>query len=449
MTELKKSIHPKEGTTSFKSTCDMTFKLNEPKLLALAKKKNITNQIKQMKKTDNSTIQLPENEKKKKEPEMRQKLLEFYDNPFAYIDYLLEMYFQKKLSFHSDEEVKAKIKEDFEKIFKGINFKLNQFKNKQKLKLKELNDQIELRLRKKRNLIILKETDELSTEPLYNNENIEDIFIEQPQYKYTTIVSSIPSSKLTVLNDNQSKYYAPNINEQILSCLEKENTAELNPPHQRFIQSDDIRVNYMNRDELLEMKHLLDKDRALEQNEEKYQENITNHVKKTVEIQKKLLDDIITKSNIDFEKYDSVSQQYDELLQYMKTNLEKNQMFDKLSMSKLALFKYDINTIKKRLLQSDNEYDSIEKKKSMLQFEMNECNEIINDCLKKHRKSIKQSTIIDDNNDINTLYHKLKSKEKEDIENRIYYNDNPYHYNYNYIGSSIPISKTVAKPYNN
>lgn len=457
MTEFKKTINPKGETTSFKSTCDMTFKLNEPKLFSLSKHQKTINQIKpinQSKQDENKNSMqniAKETKKKKNAPKMRQKLLEYYDNPFAYIDYLLEQYFRKKLSFHSDEEVKAKIKEDFENFFKGINLKLNQFKNKQKAKLKELDDQIELRLKTKRNKYILKDTDELSTEPLYNKEDIEDIFLEQAISKYTTIVSSIPPSKQAILNDIQSKYYAPNISRQVLCCLE-ENKTKLNPPQRSFIQSDTITVNSNNRDGLLQMKHLLDKDRAKEQNEERYEENIAHEVKKTLEVQKKMFDDIIAKTNGDLEKYDAVARQYTDLLQYMKTNLEKNKMFDNLTMSQLALFKYDIDTIKKRLLSSDNECDSIDfigKKKVMIQYEVNECNEMIADCFRRHgnQKPIGINEIIDDNVDM--LYCKMMNerKDKDDIENRIYYNDNPYHYHYNYIGASIPIAKNLTKTY--
>ena len=124
--------------------------------------------------------------------------MNFIKNDFKYMNLLIEQKFKNNL-INNDEEIRKFIKNDFDKFQNQIIEDFNIFKNKQKVFLEKLQNKFVFVNKKKNNLKALDENAELKSEPLYNGENIKNIFIEMPQNKFNLIINSAGDTKTELI----------------------------------------------------------------------------------------------------------------------------------------------------------------------------------------------------------------------------------------------------------
>ena len=100
------------------------------------------------------------------------------------------------------------------------------FKNRQKVFLEKLQDKFYVINRKKKNLKCLEENAQLISEPLYQGENIKNIFAQLPQQKYNLVINSAGDTKNELINDINSKFYKNKLCQGLIQCMAGE---ELQP----------------------------------------------------------------------------------------------------------------------------------------------------------------------------------------------------------------------------
>lgn len=456
------------STYSLGSTYEKTIKIKQPKLVSIPgflppsqfkfiETQNLTN-IEESKKIEEQNrilkekLSIANKEKAKKETEPKKKsqmeknLLKYYENPHVYMDFLLEKVFQDRyIHSKSDAEMKEKIRLDFEKMFENLAKKFGDFAKKQKFYLKNLEDEIDKRLKIKRNKQLLDPNAEFQTEPLYECENIVDIFQDEGRDRFNVIINSKQNLPHDITNEPDSKFHSDIIAEKALSCL-KLNKIEC--PQKEFLVVNEKKLAH---NEIYDYRKQFDLERSKTKNEEDYISNIVNNYEKTAAQQKKIFDDLYNRNVKIEDKMKQINDRNFEFLLYLKSKMEENKMFDNLTITNLRLLGFSMDEIRKLVLSKDNNYfagclDEEEKIKQRIKdnedFNM-KCKEKLYELYSEFRPKERKIT----DNDIEKLYDdKYKSKE---IGKRIYYNDNPYHYGYRYTGSSINIKKKLNKVYNN
>lgn len=457
------------STYSLGSTYEKTIKLKQPKLISIPgflppsqfkfiETQNLRN-IEESKKIEEQNNILKEKintvnkekSKKPKEPknisEMEQNLLKYYENPHAYMDFLLEKVFQDRyIHSKSDEEIKEIIKLDFEKMFENLSKQFGDFAKKQKFYLKNLEDEIDKRLKIKRNKILLSPNAEFQTEPLYEGENIVDIFKDEGRDRLNVIINSKQNLPHDITNETDSQFHSDKIAEKALSCL-KLNKIEC--PQKEFLTVNEKKLNH---NEIYDYRKKFDLERNKTKNEEDCVSNIVNNYEKTAAQQNKIFDDLYSRNAKIEDKMKEINDKNFEFLIYLKSKMEENKMFDNLTITNLRLLGFSMDEIRKLLLSKDKNYFSgclDEKEKIEQRIKSNEdfnmkCKEKLYELYSEFRPKDKKLT----DSDIEKLYKDKYGKSKE-IGKRIYYNDNPYHYGYRYTGSSINIKKKLDKVYNN
>ena len=291
------------NTVSMISTADKTIKIYQPQFIQLISKKekiqkrkndSLNNKIKTLEKKEKIKEKIKKQIKEENKPKpfekynyLDEKILKYHKNPHEYIDYLLEKCFQDNyIKSPSDEEIKKTIEKDYDNFLLQLINKFQQFHNNQKYKLKQLEDKIKGHGDNKKNKKILTEHDELISEPIYNGENIKDIFLVEPKNKFNSILNSKNNIANNMINDNTSNFYVPRIANNVISCL---NDVKVNIPNNKFISIENVNLQHK---DYWNNRKFFDLERDKMKNQEKCENGILNHYKKTFEMQNKIFDDI-------------------------------------------------------------------------------------------------------------------------------------------------------------
>ena len=455
---------------SLASTYDKTIKITQPKLISFPnylppsnakfiETKNMSNNeeaerinkegenLKEKVNTINK-----ENAKKEKEPkkksEMERNILKYYENPFLYMDYLLEKVFQNRyINSLSDDEIKEIIKKDYENLLSKLAKKFGDFAKRQKIYLKSCEAEINKRLLIKRNKYKLKENAEFQSEPLYKGENIIDILGEGGRDKFNVMVNSKKNLAHDITDEPESRFHTEKLSKEALSCL-KLNQIEV--PKKEFLVVKDI---HLDNNELFQHRKELDLERNKKKNEEEFIKLMVENYEKNSKNKNMIFDDLYNRNIQYYDKMKNENEKDFEFLLYIKKSMEEHKMFDDLTITNLRLLGFSMEEIRKLLLSKDKHFflgalDSDEKINQRIKDneEYNTiCNKELQDLYAEFRpKEIKPRPVTD--KELDELNKKYKL---DQIGNRIYYNDNPYHYGYKYTGSSINIKKQLEKVYKN
>ena len=288
------------------STIDKTMVIKQPKLLKINNNYNnntnneiINNQLKNEREKLKQNI-INENIKYSniKKPfenysNFDKKLLNYHKYSFNYIDYLLEKFFQSKyISQPSDNLIKQSNQKNFDDLMKNLEKNFEKFTNKQKLFLSK-NKNI-----KNKNKTIKNENENIESEPLFKDENLYEIFTKPSLEKFGSIINSSPDVQNEILNEPDSNFYREKIGYDLIKCLDNKN---LNVPNKNFIESENKKFD---RDFICENKKYFNIERNKIKCENEYENNICNNMKKTVEMQNKIFNEIYENnknlSKIDF-----------------------------------------------------------------------------------------------------------------------------------------------------
>ena len=391
--------------------------------------------------------------------ELRQAQLSYCKDPFKYMDYLLAEYFKKVYNENNDEEkIKKKVEKDFEKLQNDLIEDFEIFKNRQKVFFERIQDKYYVINRKKENLNMLNENDELQSEPLYQGENIKHIFNQLPQNKYNLIINSAGDTKNELINDENSKFYKNKMCRGVLQCMGNEDQ-NFKPPENKFLEVNNIKKNL---EFYLDGKRYFNLKREKEKMEKDCEANIIDNQEKTVNVQNKLFDFKCQNYFNDIDEYKNKNEEYFKYLNDIKDKMTKDNLFGKLTQKQLNIFKKSKEEIKDILTQKNGDFGGLFNRDNNLCDENGKINEeYYNHLLETNMKF--ENDLKNINNEIKTIQNKYdfrdrgKSETKKKnknvkkrnnssyIRNRKYYNDNPFHYEYRYDGASIPIKKKLNK----
>ena len=401
--------------------------------------------------------------------ELRQAQLSYCKDPFRYMDYLLEQHFKNTyINNKDDEKIKKKVQEDYENFQKGLIDDFTIFKNRQKVFLEKLQDKYYVINRKKNNINFLDENAQLVSEPLYQGEDIKNIFNQLPQHKYNLIINSPGDTKNELINDVNSNLYKNKLCKGVIQCMAGGGCKpDFLPPNKKYLEVNNVK---MNRDFYIEGKKDFNTKRYKEKLEKDFENNIFNNQEKTVNLQNKLFDVKYNNYLNGVNEIENKNEEYFKIINDIKDQMTKDELFNILTQKQLNIFKKSKEEIKDILTQKNNDY-------KLFEFNLvdENCNEKEKKLKEEYFKKMNEANAKFDNdvqkinNEIEKLekkygfYNKERNKYKNNINkginnknnkkrnissyigNRKYYNDNPYHYNYDYNGASIPIKKTLNK----
>ena len=379
--------------------------------------------------------------------------MNFIKDNFQYMNALIEQHFKNNL-INNDEEIKKFVKKDFDKFQNQIIEDFSIFKNKQKVFLERLQNKFVFVNKKKNNLQALDENGELKSEPLYNGENIKNIFIEMPQNKFNLIINSAGDTKQELINNNESKFYKNKICQNVIQCMggakDEFNFKNFSPPLNQFIEVNNAKISI---DYYHDAKKEFNNKRKNEIEKKKKEEKIINDETKKINFNEKLFETKYKNYIEEIKELNDINEKNMQIIGDIKNKMTKDKLFDDLTQQQLNIFKKSENEIIDILSNKNNKFpyyniNNEEEKeeyikklnlaKEKYEGDYQNINKEIENIKKKYRNN-------SGNKNKNKTQNKDRNKSSYDITKRKYYNDNPIHYNYNYDRASIPIKKILKK----
>ena len=375
--------------------------------------------------------------------------MNFIKDNFQYMNALIEQHFKNNL-INNDEEIKKFVKKDFDKFQNQIIEDFSIFKNKQKVFLERLQNKFVFVNKKKNNLQALDENGELKLEPLYNGENIKNIFIEMPQNKFNLIINSAGDTKQELINNNESKFYKNKICQNVIQCMggakDEFNFKNFSPPLNQFIEVNNAKISI---DYYHDEKKEFNNKRKNEIEKKKKEEKIINDETKKINFNEKLFETKYKNYIEEIKELNDINEKNMQIIGDIKNKMTKDKLFDDLTQQQLNIFKKSENEIIDILSNKNNKFpyyninneeekEEYIKKLNLAKEKYEEDYQNINKEIENIKKKYRNNS---GNKNKNKTQNKNRNKSSYNITKRIYYNDNPIHYNYNYDRSSIPIKK--------
>ena len=379
--------------------------------------------------------------------------MNFIKDNFQYMNALIEQHFKNNL-INNDEEIKKFVKKDFDKFQNQIIEDFSIFKNKQKVFLERLQNKFVFVNKKKNNLQALDENGELKSEPLYNGENIKNIFIEMPQNKFNLIINSAGDTKQELINNNESKFYKNKICQNVIQCMggakDEFNFKNFSPPLNQFIEVNNAKISI---DYYHDAKKEFNNKRKNEIEKKKKEEKIINDETKKINFNEKLFETKYKNYIEEIKELNDINEKNMQIIGDIKNKMTKDKLFDDLTQQQLNIFKKSENEIIDILSNKNNKFpyyninneeekEEYIKKLNLAKEKYEEDYQNINKEIENIKKKYRNNS---GNKNKNKTQNKDRNKSSYNITKRKYYNDNPIHYNYNYNRASIPIKKTLKK----
>ena len=379
--------------------------------------------------------------------------MNFIKDNFQYMNALIEQHFKNNL-INNDEEIKKFVKKDFDKFQNQIIEDFSIFKNKQKVFLERLQNKFVFVNKKKNNLQALDENGELKSEPLYNGENIKNIFIEMPQNKFNLIINSAGDTKQELINNNESKFYKNKICQNVIQCMggakDEFNFKNFSPPLNQFIEVNNAKISI---DYYHDAKKEFNNKRKNEIEKKKKEEKIINDETKKINFNEKLFETKYKNYIEEIKELNDINDKNMQIIGDIKNKMTKDKLFDDLTQQQLNIFKKSENEIIDILSNKNNKFpyyninneeekEEYIKKLNLAKEKYEEDYQNINKEIENIKKKYRNNS---GNKNKNKTQNKNRNKSSYNITKRKYYNDNPIHYNYNYDRASIPIKKILKK----
>jgi hypothetical protein len=379
--------------------------------------------------------------------------MNFIKDNFQYMNALIEQHFKNNL-INNDEEIKKFVKKDFDKFQNQIIEDFSIFKNKQKVFLERLQNKFVFVNKKKNNLQALDENGELKSEPLYNGENIKNIFIEMPQNKFNLIINSAGDTKQELINNNESKFYKNKICQNVIQCMggakDSFKFKNFSPPLNQFIEVNNTKISIVY---YRDAKKEFNNKRKNEIEKKKKEEKIINDETKKINFNEKLFETKYKNYIEEIKELNDINEKNMQIIGDIKNKMTKDKLFDDLTQQQLNIFKKSENEIIDILSNKNNQFpyyninneeekEEYIKKLNLAKEKYEEDYQNINKEIENIKKKYRNNS---GNKNKNKTQNKNRNKSSYNITKRKYYNDNPIHYNYNYDRASIPIKKILKK----
>jgi len=409
---------------------------------------------------------------------IKDKLLSFYKNPFAYLDNLIEKYFKQKLNEaeylkikqnilkdmnlfndQSKDEIKNVLESKIEKMQKEFRNDLHKFLEKEKKTVEEKSNKgvdksnekklikilqrIEEKLSnfekiensKKENEMIppLKKTleeisaQEIHSEPIDQQEISNKIFyinsnlIASP--KFLSVVNSKQDIKNHILNNNFSSLSQDNIVKKTIECLKGD---KIEIPKKNFLEVKNLTLNDIDTDKIILTKNIIHRMRDLDSFKKKNEDEIISHIHKTSVCEKKIFNELMTKANDSIEKIQKNNKITEKIISKVKENLEYefNETLIKTSLNKLTFHEKNLDSIKDDLEYQQNilcmqeRIKLIEENNKKVDEEIEKILAKERNCESNYNKQYKENSFLSDKK-IDGLYKKFsKSKKNKNLSKR-------------------------------
>ena len=292
----------------------------------------------------------------------------YRENPEKYMDFLMELHMKELMKGEKDEEFyKERNREKYDELMSDLVSKFSSLFSSIKLHLNYLSNEAHYPT-KIMNQRRLGEHSPLVSEPLLRQENIWKIFAVLPQNKYNLIINHLGDVKKETVLDKESKFYELNIKKKVVECLGGDNRRgknsnsnsnnranPINVPSKSFISVKDLTIK--NDRKFKEEKIKFDEIKNKRIRDKTCEENIVKNLEKTVEIQKKIFDDLYEKyQNLDAEIRDKNTEN-ERNIAYLKNNLDKSGFYDRLTHQQLGTFKSPEEQVRNIFQQNNHKYE--------------------------------------------------------------------------------------------
>ena len=331
--------------------------------------------------------------------ELNRNIINFYKNPFYYMEYLAKNYFIQNAKSLDNLEIKKEMTDNFKRLCYQIEDHIQKFTSNEEIKLKKLQKEVENKL--KGGILPLNNDSKIdynkqNAEKNYSNNdmlssipvNMKDeelmrrIFgnIQFPQSPFDGITTTGNATNF-VINKNITNLNEDNLYLNALSCLKGDRIVA---PKHNFISVKELNLNDINPKKFVDSSNMLDlkKNMKIEQKIKKK----FNDIKKN---EKQNLEELISFSNNYIKKMEQYQKEKEMLVNELKQKLNKD--FEKnaiqLAMKKLSICEKNLEDMKLNYNEApDNKICNWNEKKEILEKEFRNTQSMVDNFLNGESK---------------------------------------------------------------
>ena len=363
--------------------------------------------------------------------ELNRNIINFYKNPFQYMEYLAKNYFIQNANTLENMQIKKEMTDNFRRLCYQIEDHIQKFTENEEIKLKKLQKDLDDKL--KGNILPLSNDSKNSNINSSNNRNIDpkNKIISSPanmndeelmrrilgnnSYQQSPLDGIITTGNANnfVVNNKISNLNEDNLYLNALSCLKGD---KMVAPKNKFIAVKELNLNDINQRKIVDTQNLKDLKNKM---------NI-EHKLPLNKNEKKNLDELISYSNNYIKNMEQYQKEKEILLDELKKKLNKifSENATKLALQKLSINEKNLNEIKNQNQKlPENKLCNWEEEKERLEEEFIKTQNMVDNFLNGN-KGVKLK------NQEKKINNKMKGKKKRNNSTLPYKNTRFYNYNF-------------------
>ena len=363
--------------------------------------------------------------------ELNRNIINFYKNPFQYMEYLAKNYFIQNANTLENMQIKKEMTDNFRRLCYQIEDHIQKFTENEEIKLKKLQKDLDDKL--KGNILPLSNDSKNSNINSSNNRNIDpkNKIISSPanmndeelmrrilgnnSYQQSPLDGIITTGNANnfVVNNKISNLNEDNLYLNALSCLKGD---KMVAPKNKFIAVKELNLNDINQRKIVDTQNLKDLKNKM---------NI-EHKLPLNKNEKKNLDELISYSNNYIKNMEQYQKEKEILLDELKKKLNKifSENATKLALQKLSINEKNLNDIKNQNQKlPENKLCNWEEEKERLEEEFIKTQNMVDNFLNGN-KGVKLK------NQEKKINNKMKGKKKRNNSALPYKNTRFYNYNF-------------------
>jgi hypothetical protein len=328
-----------------------------------------------------------------------------------------------------------KLEEEF-KITQAAKLEINRKFNEHSQQMKSIQvDSKDL----KEGQIYQSECQDLFSSPVDANEILQAMFSSDSNKNnmfYNTIVNSRGDIKNSLLNNKFSTLNKNNLLKKTLDCLKGD---KISVPTNSFLKVKDLNINDINTEEMKIAKNLHDMHSAFEYFKQQSDDTVFKHVEKTIQKERQIYEELLHKTNFSINKMEENNKISDELLLYIKKqiNTQFNKDIVKYGITHLDLYEKNLDEIKQDLLdkgqQRDQEFAHRKDRLSVIELNNRRVNNEVDRFLQAKGVEIeeagKNENLIEENiisqKEVDTLYKQFHKPKKANSNSKFTFSSAP------------------------
>jgi len=352
--------------------------------------------------------------------ELNRNIINFYKNPFQYMEYLAKNYFIQNANTLENMQIKKEMTDNFRRLCYQIEDHIQKFTENEEIKLKKLQKDLDDKL--KGNILPLSNDSKNSNINSSNNRNIDpkNKIISSPanmndeelmrrilgnnSYQQSPLDGIITTGNANnfVVNNKISNLNEDNLYLNALSCLKGD---KMVAPKNKFIAVKELNLNDINQKKIVDTQNINDLKVKMKveqkMNQIKKEENKSKNKNKNI-------DELISYSNNHIKKMEQYQKEKEILLEALKNKLNKDfeEIAIKSAMNKLTICEKNLDEIKLKYNKApENKICDWETKKEELEKSFKETQNRVDKFLNGSKK-------VRTKNPNRTINSKVKKKNK-------------------------------------